>query len=423
MLLRRFAIASTLLFTTSALAQPDWKPSPAADLLEVALQTAALEVERVGERPTIDSRELFLLTAAMYDAWAPFDERALPAYGAVSRQKLRTDEHKRRAMLSAVGVMLYELYPAQKKAIDFAMKLRRYVPKPLDGSPEAIGALAAKQVLEARRRDGANQLGDEAGGTGEPFGDYTYYRPQNDPNRGFLTPHWYRVVPFALSSPSQFRPPPPPKELKEEVDEVIRYNATLSAEQKSLVDVLRHPHWLRFAQAVSRRDQHTLDADVKLFFAVAAACFDAVIATWEAKRFYDSATPSTLVRTLYKGKKVRGPAGEIPAEQWASPATPFPGYVSSHSAMAAAGARALELFTDSDVYDAEQTLTRFDGRGESSTLRLPTFSKTAELAGISRIMNGTQLQSDNVEGLKLGRKVADVAWVRAAALFSGKATR
>ncbi len=408
-----------LLAPAAALAQPDWKPSPTFDLLEVALQTSAAEVERVGPRPTIDSRALFLITAALYDAWAPFDERAVPTYGTLARQKTHTDEHKRRAMLSALGVMLYELYPAQKKGIDFAMKLRRYVPKPTDGSPEAVGALAARQVLEARRRDGANQLGDEAGGNGEPFGDYTYYRPLTDADRGFLTPHWYRVAPFALSSPSQLRPPPPPRELKEEVDEVLRYHATLSAEQKALVDFMRQPHWLRFAQAVSRRDKHSLDADVKLFFAVSASCFDAFIATWEAKRFYDSGTPTTLVRALYKGKKVRGPAGEVPAEQWAPVTPPFPGYVSSHSAMAAAGARTLELFTDSDVYDAEQTLTLFDGRGENATLRLPTFSKTAELAGISRIMNGTQLQSDNLEGLKLGRKVADVAWVRASALFGG----
>jgi hypothetical protein len=84
-------------------------------------------------------------------------------------------------------------------------------------------------VLEFRHRDGANQLGDEPGGTpGVRYSDWTGYSPVNtwdqvnDPYRWqplcvptpppgaticagtvqrFATPHWNRVTPFALSSP------------------------------------------------------------------------------------------------------------------------------------------------------------------------------------------------------------------------------
>ena len=55
----------------------------------------------------------------------------------------------------------------------------------------------------------------------------------------FLTPHWYRVKPFALERADQFRPGPPPlvgsEQLKEEVDECIEFNANLTPEQKAIV--------------------------------------------------------------------------------------------------------------------------------------------------------------------------------------------
>lgn len=51
---------------------------------------------------------------------------------------------------------------------------------------------------------------------------------------------------------------------------------------------------------------------------------------------------------------------------------------------------------------------------------LPTFSATAEMGGLSRVLGGYHLQVDNVEGLALGRKVSEVTWARASALFAGK---
>jgi hypothetical protein len=54
-------------------------------------------------------------------------------------------------------------------------------------------------------------------------------------------------------------------------------------------------------------------------------------------------------------------------------------------------------------------------------LKLPTFSATAEMAGISRVMGGYHIQSDNVEGLKLGRRVAEYDWSKIKAYFDGTA--
>lgn len=103
----------------------------------------------------------------------------------------------------------------------------------------------------------------------------------------------------------------------------------------------------------------------------------------------------------------------MPAENWHpySPANfitpPFPGYVSGHSAVSAAAAKVLELFTGSDRFGETEkrkagmmTESEYECKliqmrlGQSPTdakltcgvaLDLPTFSATAEMAGLSRV--------------------------------------
>jgi hypothetical protein len=52
-------------------------------------------------------------------------------------------------------------------------------------------------------------------------------------------------------------------------------------------------------------------------------------------------------------------------------------------------------------------------------LKLPTFSATADMAGVSRIMGGYHIPFDNVEGLKLGRHVAEHNWPIVKSYFEG----
>jgi hypothetical protein len=188
---------------------------------------------------------------------------------------------------------------------------------------------------------------------------------------------------------------------------------------------------------------------------VANTAFDAFIAVWDAKRFYDSARPYALVRHFYAGRNIvgyLGPGkgfGTIPAERWHpySPATfvtpPFPGYASGHSTVSGACSKMLELFTGSDRYGAYyrhqagkwtepnapvSVMQAMEGRPaeglpESAevVLMLPTFTATAEMAGISRVMGGYHIQADNIEGLKLGRAVAEFSWPKYRAYFEGTA--
>lgn len=87
----------------------------------------------------------------------------------------------------------------------------------------------------------------------------------------------------------------------------------------------------------------------------------------------------------------------------------------------------LELFTGSDTFGVVErrhpgVLTEPDAECAKTEveLALPTFSGTAQMAGISRIMGGYHIQADNIEGLTLGRHVAEFSWPRIKAYWEGK---
>ena len=55
-------------------------------------------------------------------------------------------------------------------------------------------------------------------------------------------------------------------------------------------------------------------------------------------------------------------------------------------------------------------MTETNGLGDTVTLKFPTFTNTADQAGISRVLGGYHIQADNVEGLILGRKIGNEVW-------------
>jgi hypothetical protein len=475
-----------------------YKGSGAYRWLNVALQATAREHERHGARPTIGSRNLGIVVTAMFDAWAPYDDKAVGTrFGGGLRRPTseRTTANKDKAIAYAVTRVLLDIYTEDAAWIKERVRKEGIDPDDIStdlSTPQGVGNIVAKALLDYRHHDGANQLGDEPGSNGKPYSDWTYYKPVNPPGPaplvdpdhwqpipfsdgkggtitlGFLTPHWYRVKPFALERTDQFRPGPPPKvgseQLKKEVDECIAVNTNLTVEQKAVVEFMRDGpkstgqsgHWLTFAKAVSRRDKNDTDRDVKLFFSVGNVCMDAFISCWDAKRHYDSSRPWSLVRYYYKGKTVKcwgGPGKgviDMPGEEWKpySPATfvtpPFPGYTSGHSTVSGAAAKMLELLTGNDQFgDVEkrkagmltepgvecQIMMMRDGKlplgHEKMTcdvaLALPTFTATAEMAAVSRLWGGYHIRTDNEAGLVCGRKLAEYEWPKIQAYFDGTA--
>ncbi|MEM9834842.1 MAG: vanadium-dependent haloperoxidase [Bacteroidota bacterium] len=453
--------------STDAEPEPTGKNNIAYQWGEVALEATARDTERFNPRPTITSRYLGLIFTAVFDAWSRYDEKASPVYLS-SVERRPAEEHTLKNKEVAISYAAYramsEYYYSDSLLYKQFMEELGLDPmnKSLDPTtPEGIGNLAAKTVIEQRKSDGSNQYGNVDGSDGQPYFDYTAYQPVNSPDENIdgnrwqpkyfsdgkggkfapecLTPYWQLVDPIALDSASQFRPDPPPMigsdQLKEEVKEVIDVQASLTDEQKALVEFMRDGpqsvqqagHWLVFAQKVSVRDQHTLDEDVKMYFLNQATAMDAFIAAWDSKMYYDYARPYALVHDYYQDQVIKAWGGpeqgmvEIKGQEWRpySPETflcpPFPSYVSGHSCVSGACAEALRLFTGSDEFGDEIQLvpgamTEPNNLGDTVTIHFPTFTKTADMAGISRVLGGYHIQADNVAGLKLGRDVAHRVW-------------
>lgn len=434
---------------------------------QMALTATANDTERFKPRPTITSRYLGLIFVSIFDAWSRYDEKAIPVYLSHVERTPKAKHsltNKEIAISYAAFRTLAEYYNEDTVLFTEFMTELGLDPNNLSvdpSTPAGIGNLAAKAVIEARKGDGANQYGEEKGSDGVPYFDYVGYEPINtadknlDPNRwqpkyfsdgkggqfapGCLTPYWDKVKPIALRAGNQFRPGPPPtigsEQLEKEVREVIEMQANLTDYQKALVEFMRDGpqsvqqagHWLKFAQEVSRRDGHTLDQDVKMYFYNQVVAMDAFIAAWDSKMFYDYARPYALVHHYYENQKIKAWGGEgkgmleIDGKEWRpySPeiflCPPFPSYVSGHSTISGGCAEALKIWTGSDAFGSNATLvagamTEPEHMGDTITLQFPTFTETGEMAGISRVLGGYHIQSDNVAGLELGRNVAKEVW-------------
>jgi hypothetical protein len=436
---------------------------------KMALDATASDTEKFKPRPTITSRYLGLIFIAVFDAWSRYDEHAIPVYLSKVERRPSKEQILRNKEIAisyaAFGTMKAYYYSDTEMFEEFMIELgldpNNNSLDPL--TPEGIGNLAARAVIETRKNDGSNQYGEAEGSNGEPYFDYTNYSPVNSADEntainrwqpkyfsdgkggqyapGCLTPYWQLVKPIALQSADQFRPGPPPmvgsEQLKKEVKEVIDLQANLTDEDKALVEFMRDGpqsvqqagHWLKFAQDVSRRDEHTLDQDVKMYFLTEITAMDAFIASWDSKMFYDYARPYALVHDYYENQIIEAWGGpgkgtvKMNGQEWRpySPdvflCPPFPSYTSGHSTISGACGEALRLFTGDDYFGEEVelipgSLTETDvaNYGEPVTIKFPTFTEAADMAGMSRVMGGYHIQADNVAGLKLGRDVATETW-------------
>lgn len=414
------------------------------------------------------ARAIGMVHTAIYDAWSAYTPRAL---GSQLGDSIRrpVDEHtqlnKETAIAYAAYRVLVDLYPARASLFDAQMSKLNLdtANNSIDtNSPIGVGNVAAKALLDYRHNDGSNQLGNLAAGA---YADYTNYTPVNtpdvvtDPSKwqqlrfangaspAYIAPHWGLVTPFALTSGAQFRPATPPvygtAAYLAEVQEVIDALANITEEQKVIAEywadgpasVLPPGHWMLFAQVVSARDRHSLDMDVKLFFLMGNAVMDAGIATWEAKRFYNTSRPITAIRNLFAGQQIASFAGPdlgvkiVDGAQWMPYQSinfvtpPFPEYVSGHSTYSAAAAEILKRFTGSDSFNYSQDFaagwSSFEKNLPQNNLRLSwaTFTEAADQAGMSRIYGGIHFHSGDMEGRSLGRQVGDAVWNKGALLI------
>jgi hypothetical protein len=439
--------------------------------------------------PPMVARALAIVHTCIYDAWAAYDKRAAGTqFGSELRRPKneRTLANKNKAISFAAYRAAVDLFPGDKTTVfDALMAHLGYDSNDTSmdtTTPSGIGNVACTAVLDFRHADGSNQLGNMTP-SGVPYADYTGYVPMNkpssvpvsdvstivDPNHwqpltyfngtkvvtpAFVGAQWYKVIPFALSSPDEFLPfisrfGPAlygSTTYFQQAADVVALSAGLTDKQKMIAEYwangphseLPPGHWDLFAQFVSARDHHSVDEDAKMFFALTNAIFDAGVACWDAKRVFDSVRPVTAIPYLFHGQQIRAWGGPgkgtvtmdgsdwIPYQVSTFPTPPFPEYISGHSTFSAAGAEILKLFTGSDRFGDSVTFAPGSSVTEpgttpqhSITLHWATFTHAADQAGISRRYGGIHFELADLVGRATGRIVAKKAWKKSLSYFHG----
>ena len=231
--------------------------------------------------PTVHSRNLFHMSAAMWDAWAAYDEMAV-GYFVDEKQQAKDVQAAREAAISyaAYRVLLwrYSRAAGMQETFDELAETMESLCYRIDyvrtdgDTPAALGNRIAAAVIEYGREDGS--LEDRR------YTDTTY-RPVNlpivvaeagadmrDPNRWqplaltriiaqnelpipgnvqrYVGPHWGYVKGFALPASSQglpIDPGPPPRlgetdaAFKQAAVEVIRYSSELDPSDGVMIDI------------------------------------------------------------------------------------------------------------------------------------------------------------------------------------------
>ena len=413
-------------------ARSPWAAQP-RDSIVINWNNAFLQGVRESKLgPPMVARALAIAHTCIYDAWAAYDHKAVGTLlgGSLLRPaRERTLANRERAISFAAYRAAVDLLPGSRSTVfDPMMRTLGYDSSDAStdtSTPTGIGNVAAAAVLDTHHADGANQLGDMAGGTpGAAYSDYTGYVPLNDPmdirvpfdatlvndpnawqplryvdgsgrlvTPAFVGAQWPRVATFAVV-PGSLRSASGPArygsaEYVSQALDLLNISAGLTDEQKVIAEYwadgprseLPPGHWNLFAQFISRRDHHGIHSygvarDVKLFFALTNAIADAGCCAWDNKRTFNSVRPITAIRTLFRGQAVRAWAGPyqgtkmidgsawFPYQPTTFPTPPFPEYSSGHSNFSAAGAEILKLFTRSDRFDGSTVVPAGSSRIE-----------------------------------------------------------
>ncbi|KAK9845834.1 hypothetical protein WJX81_003818 [Elliptochloris bilobata] len=317
--------------------------------------------------PTAIARQLFVVQAAVYDAWARYDSKALGVYSKRGTARLHTNDEKTDAdnkneaiSFAAYHALTYLFPPAEPKFLELLEYLGYDGSK--TGSSDSntaagAGNLAAFNVIENRKNDSSNQDNNYAEPMESEYKPFctaddlkakkcntalqllnaSAWQPQcqlDMPPQKPLTPHWRNVLPFALEAANQFLPPRdktflandsscPNCGYNEQAGVILAYSTTLDDREKVIADYWHDfqgriedngtiiqgsneppGHWTQYAEWFLLKKNSTLDQEVQLLLALTAGLLDASISAWDTKYQYNSARPVTAIRYAFDGQLV-----------------------------------------------------------------------------------------------------------------------
>ena len=315
-----------------------------------------------GDAPLV-LRTTTLITAAWFDAIAPYSATAVGVHSSLDRLEPGDgDSNRNIAIMYASHKVLYSLMP--QFAEDWDNMLINLGLDPNDNSedptsPIGVGNIAGAAVVAAREQDGMNQLGTDCNQYyPKPYADCTGYRPVNtaeklfNPKRWqpdtltsgngifysqqFVTPQLGNTKPFSYDKPTLTAPKPtksyaitpsgkPFPEYVEQAQQVLEAQANLSDEQKLFAEFYDNKIISLGYSTLAATFYHQLSLDqfVQLDYLVNVAAFDAGITVWHNKRKYDAVRPFSAIRYLYKnddltawGGPGMGTVSDLKGNEW-----------------------------------------------------------------------------------------------------------
>jgi hypothetical protein len=365
---------------------------------------AALDAIRAGNtNPPIASRSLVILHVSVYDAVNGIARTHEPY---LVQSAVSASASRQAAASAAAHQALVNLFPARTSVFDaLHAAILATIPNGQQKSTGiAWGEFVANQILAARANDGSTAVVPPPGGSGPGV-----WIPTPPAFLPYLLPQWGFVVPFGMSSSSQFRPPGPPsldsQQYAADYEEVKELGAlvgsTRTAEQTEIAlfwadgagTETPPGHWNSIAQIISGERGNTLEENARLFALLNIAMADAAICAWDAKYEFHFWRPVTAIAFVE------------PELHWMSfiVTPPFPDYTSGHSTFSAAAATVLPLFYDTEDLPFTTGSDFLPGVYRSFS----TCLEAAEEAAASRIYGGIHFRSASEDGLQAGISIGE----------------
>lgn len=324
------------------------------------------------------------------------------------------------AVAGAAYTVLKTIWGQQANPRNFDLALDEALSRIPEGpgktSGLAWGKEVADRVLEVRESSGFKAKRKSGY---EPSDAPGKWRPTAPEFRSAVTPQMADTQPFVMSSPDQFRAPPPPpvgsKEYAEQLAVVADHGAR-DDPNRSEYDTLSvvfwadalgtsgpAGHWNMIATSIAREKGLSVVECARLFALLNFAASDGFISSWDSKYYYNVARPETDLRELTKDTNphVEQKPGFIP--NMAS--LPFPSYTSAHMTFSTAAARVL-----ANYFGDDRVAFSIGSDGLPGVVRsYESFSEAASEVGQSRIFGGIHTPMDIDVARVCGESVGD--WV------------
>jgi hypothetical protein len=383
----------------------------------IAVQVITTDVsQHPAATPFLDTA---IVHAAVYDAVAAIDQRFRPYHLNIPR----ASGSPAAAAAKAAHDVLFKRFPRQAESLDATYHAYLFNHHLAENDPGvAVGQQAAAGIIALRTNDGSfpttpppDFFGGMDPGVWRPTISYLPGPPPS--GAPMLVPWLADVTPFTLTSPSQFRPEPPPAltsghyaRAYNEVKALGAFsNSTRTPNQTDLAYFWAANYfvlWNQVLRDIAATHVFHIRDSARLFALANMAIADAVITAWDTKKHYVFWRPVTAIQEGDNDGNARTDGD--PMWQPLINTPNYPDYTSGANNVTGAVTRTLALFFGKDEMTFSVTTT--NPLAVQQTRTYNRFSDAAEDVVNARIYEGIHFRFADTVARKQGRQVAKWAF-------------